>query len=320
MNEFFVSRNSCPCCHSTAGDEFCRIPYTEDPLREYLVSFYSPQGGVELKYLSMQDYVLIDCDNCGLIYQKEIPGDFLMHKLYEEWINSKKVFDLIERTRGIDYFSRLGSEIVRIVKLLGRPPMELQLLDFSMGWGHWCRIARSFGCSVHGTEFSKARINYAKSTGVHVIEHDEIARYRYDFINTESVFEHLPEPRTILSYLKRSLKPHGILKISVPNGWNIKKKLKNWNWSAPKGSPLSLNPVAPLEHVNCFNHSSLRTLARESGLVPIDNGASLKDQLHSLTLKQRAKAALRPYWHRLLALRGQPFGKGNGTYLFFRVD
>jgi hypothetical protein len=38
------------------------------------------------------------------------------------------------------------------------------------------------------------------------------------------------------------------------------------DWSAPKGSKDSLNPVAPLEHINCFNRSSLLRLAAEAGL------------------------------------------------------
>jgi SAM-dependent methyltransferase len=284
-------------------------------MREYLVSFYSQQGGVEFEYLEDQDYILMECGNCGLIYQRDIPNDYLMQKLYEEWIDPQKCFDLYERSRGIQYFDQISSEIVKIVKILGRPPMDLKFLDYGMGWGHWCRIAQSFGCTAHGTEISRAQIDYARSSGVTVIDDTEIADHQYDFINTEQVFEHLPDIRTTLNYLKKSLKPGGILKINVPNGWDIKRRLKVWNWSAPKGNPDSLNSVAPLEHLNCFNHASLLVLARSSGLFSVDtNPTSGK----ALDVKQMAWSKLRPYWHRLKGIRTPPASQG--TYLFFRVS
>ena len=41
------------------------------------------------------------------------------------------------------------------------------------------------------------------------------------------------------------------------------------NWEAPKGSRNSLNPVAPLEHVNCFRATSLTRMASIAGLREI---------------------------------------------------
>lgn len=318
MNKFFVLRRECPCCESTAGSEICRVPYTSDQIRDYLVSFYSRQGGVEFEYLQKQDYVLLECTKCGLIYQSEIPNDFLMRKLYEEWIDPQKSFDINWRKRPIDYFSVLSSEIIRIIRLLDRPPMDLKFLDFSMGWGYWCRIAQSFGCTVHGTEYSQPRIDYARSQGVKVIDHTEIGSHQYDFINTEQVFEHLPEIRSTLTYLKNSLKPNGVLKISVPNGWDIKDRLKTWNWSAPKDNPDSLNPVAPLEHVNCFNHSSLIGFAKGSGLYPINTVAKDSESHRSRNVIETVKAILRPCWHRLKGIRRLRPNKG--TYILFRAS
>ena len=137
MNEYFTSRQQCPGCESANGMELCRIPYTSSTMRDYLISFYSPQGGVEFDYLENQDYVLIECDQCDLIYQSEIPNDFLMHKLYEQWIDPRKCFDLHERHRGIQYFARLSSEIVTVVSMFDRAPIDLKFLDYSIGWGHW---------------------------------------------------------------------------------------------------------------------------------------------------------------------------------------
>lgn len=315
MNEHFTARVVCPCCTSSTVTELRRISYDSDLLQDYLYAFYSPQGFVEPAYLRDQEYILVECNQCGLIYQREIPNDFLMWKLYEEWIDPQKCFELHEKPRGIDYFSHLSREIVGIVRLLQQPPMALKFLDFSMGWGHWCRIAQSFGCTVHGTEFSEARQAYARSQGVEVIDYEEIAANRYDFINTEQVFEHLPEIRQTLAYLASSLKPQGLLKISVPNGWDIKRRLAYWDWRAAKGSQNSLNPVAPLEHINCFNHASLVTLAQQAGLRLVGNQQLVFGQ-QPLGMAGKVKAILRPAWHRLRGIESE--AAAEGTYLLFQ--
>jgi 2-polyprenyl-3-methyl-5-hydroxy-6-metoxy-1,4-benzoquinol methylase len=139
-----------------------------------------------------------------------------------------------------------------------------------MGWGRWCEIAQSFGCRAHGTEFNKICIERASHKGITVVDYADIPKYKYDFINTEQVFEHLPNPLETLLHLKKGLAPDGLLKISVPDGQGIKRRLKTWNWKAPKHSSESLNPVAPLEHLNCFNHDVLAAFALTAGLSIVD--------------------------------------------------
>jgi SAM-dependent methyltransferase len=95
---------------------------------------------------------------------------------------------------------------------------------------------------------------------------DEIPARRFDLINAEQVFEHLPEPLDTLRHLSRGLKPGGLLRIGVPNGTGLKQSLAAWDWTAPKGSARSLNAVAPLEHLNCFTRTSLLVLAETAGL------------------------------------------------------
>lgn len=289
MNQYFISRKACPCCQSDIINELYRERYDQIPISEYLKTFYKNQGNVEFDYLIDQEYILVECQNCGLIYQKEIPNNSLMCKIYEEWIDPQKAFELFELNRNISYFSSLGSEIVQIVRFLNKLPNQLCFLDYSMGWGHWCRIARAYGCCVHGTEYSQSRINYAKKTGINVIDSEDISKYLYDYINVEQVFEHLPEPLQVLSQLIKSMKPNGILKISVPNGREIKNLLNNPDWTTPINLKLSLNPVAPLEHINCFSRESLITLLKKQGLELINIDDSYKGNNMLLKLNFQIK-------------------------------
>lgn len=271
MNERnFINRKICPCCRSIKYTTIYSCGFLESPVKDYLVSFYAPQGGVELKYLENGTYRLNECADCGLVYQEEILSDLLMIKLYEEWLNPEKVFTLYEKNKTINEYCFSLNEILSVIKHFDVTPSKLKLLDFGMGWGSWCRIAMSVDADVYGSELSKVRIEFAKTYGIKIIGWDEIPQHSFDFINTEQVFEHLPHPLETLKHLKRALKKDGIIKISVPNGADIKSRLTLMDWGAEKNSMNSLNPVAPLEHINCFKHRSLIKMANLAGLTAID--------------------------------------------------
>jgi SAM-dependent methyltransferase len=99
-----------------------------------------------------------------------------------------------------------------------------------------------------------------------VITWDDIPKYRFDFINTEQVFEHIPEPLETLRHLIKSLETNGIIKISVPTANDVDRRLKIMDWEAPIDSRNSLDPVTPLEHINYFKRSSIRIRYKSHGI------------------------------------------------------
>jgi predicted SAM-dependent methyltransferase len=107
-------------------------------------------------------------------------------------------------------------------------------------------------CESYGTDLSKKCIEHARSSGIHVISWDDIPDHRFDFINTEQLLERLAEPLDTLRHLKSAMKEGGIIKISVPTARNIDERLKRMDWKSHRKSSYSLNPVAPMEHINCF--------------------------------------------------------------------
>ena len=70
---WFDERKSCTGCVSEEITTRYRAPYSGQPIKKYLIDFYSPQGGVEFEYLKDEEYVLCDCGSCGMIFQKNIP-------------------------------------------------------------------------------------------------------------------------------------------------------------------------------------------------------------------------------------------------------
>ncbi len=305
----FYQREACPCCLSGEFKVLCDLPYTDPPIRDYLDAFYSAQGGVEFDCLEGGRYILNECGDCGLIYQKEAPDEHLSTRLYEHWIDPEIVFRTVEIKRDVLYFERMAKEIANVIRFFNVPPGRLEFLDFGMGWGHWCRVAKGFGCNARGMEISNARIEYARASGVEVIRRADLKRRAFDFINTEHVFEHLDAPLEVLMELKGALKPGGVIKINAPNGADIKRRLGIWDWTLPDRHRNSLNPVAPLEHLNCFNHAALCKMAAKAGLAPV----RLPDRRPLLLIRSKVKSLLRPLYYFLVGA-----GLSKNTCVFLR--
>ena len=243
-----------------------RCPFTEPPIRDYLEDFYSPQGKVQFEYLEGATYFLNECETCGLIFQKEVPNDVLMGILYETWIDPEKAFLSHQEQNGLHRCSSYAQEIMQIIAYLGKKPSSLYVLDFGMGWGQWAIMAKAFGCNSYGSELSEERRRCAQAGGIVVLSWDEIPQHQFDFINTEQVFEHLPDPLGTLMHLAKAVGPGGVLKISVPTANDIARRLRIMDWRAPRGTRNSLNAVAPLEHINCFRRKSLIKMAALAGM------------------------------------------------------
>lgn len=266
----FLSRDHCPACGSSDFEIVADSPYLEPPVRDYLISFYSLQGESELVGFEGVRYTLQDCRECGLVYQRYAPADWLSQRLYEEWISPDKAREVYDSTHGVQYSMWLAADLCRVIGFLNLRPGAIKCLDFGMGWGRWCLFAKAFGLDVYGLEISSARLASAAANGIRTLTWSDIGQHRFELIRAEQVLEHLPDPLSTLEQLTASLAPNGILEIGVPDGKDIRTRIKIWNWQALKGSPESLNAVAPLEHLNCFGPASLDRLAREAGLERVD--------------------------------------------------
>lgn len=269
MRKYIVERRLCPCCRSEENKTLQKLGYTESPMKDHLEAYYAPIGGIEFDYLKDSDYILKECLDCGLIYQKEIPNSFLMGKLYEQWIDPAKVAEHYKQKHGADYFFWVSREMANLMKHFNASPSQLKFFDFAMGWGNWCLIAKGFGCEVYGAELSRTRVDNAESCGINVIGWEEIPDCKFNVINAEQVFEHLADPLETLLHLKKALKPGGVIRINVPQGAEIKTKIKKWNWRNVHATDDAFIPVAPLQHINCYTYDVLLNLGKKAGLKAV---------------------------------------------------
>lgn len=264
-NHYFNYRDRCPACESESFKTIYSIPYDSDSLNHYLKEFYEPQGYYDPELLKTAQFELKECQLCELVFQSNVPNDFLLTELYDKWIDPDMAL-LRDRNLPLSYRIQRIEEVITILNHLEKSSNQCDVLDFGMGWGSLCLQFKAMGANVFGTELSEKRIANAKKLGIPVIHFDE-DRQLFDFINTDDVFEHLTNPLEVLHLLKEKLKPNGIIKISVPNGDVAKHSLRKMNWYAPRGHQDNLNAVSPLEHLNCFTHRSLVKMAMAAGLI-----------------------------------------------------
>lgn len=204
--EYFTMREVCPACTGRDAQQLYACRFTDPPISTYLQDFYSVQGGIEFEYLQDVEYILDECKSCGLIFQRFIPNDFLMKKLYEEWIDPETALQARYKARGVEYYARLSKEIEMVIRSLSKKGSGLDVFDFGMGWGNWCLMAKAYGCVPFGTELSQSRIEHARELGITVVSWDDIPKHQFDFINTEQVFEHIATPLETLRHLSKALK------------------------------------------------------------------------------------------------------------------
>jgi len=272
-----------------------------------LLDYYKKLGpGIELEFLEGSEYVLDECKSCGLVYQNQVPDGFLLNKLYDEWIDPEIWHEKYRKRRRAPYFLWLAQETTRVLEYLDKPPASVSFLDFGMGWGNWCMIAKGFGCDVHGTELADTRMDNARELGVKPVPWKDLGKHKFDFINAEQVFEHLTEPLETLEYLKGALKPGGVIRINVPSGWDIKRRLDIWDWQLQSDDPDALSMlVAPLQHVNCFNYHALSTMGKAAGLRVVEHVSQTAKQPEK-SFSARLKSAIKPVYFAIRPAKIRP--------------
>lgn len=299
-----VKRKSCPTCD--AGMDSQRIlydvPYCDADLTAFLSHYYSSKFNADL--FSDCRFTVLKCARCSLAYQKWVPSEEFIYTLYNDWLSSGRSPTPFSWTPDTVRYSRDAHELIMVSKMLQRPLSEITFLDYGMGWGKFCMTAMMMGCRTFGYDVALDRVEYGKQLGIKSVEIEQIPTLAADYISTEQVFEHLSEPYEVIEVLASALKIGGVLKISVPFAKDLSSRLRHPDWNARKYTRNSLNPIHPLEHVNCFTANSLKSLGQRVGLEVAK--VDWTSQYRFLTVggvnwrqpREVARALLRPFYRR----------------------
>lgn len=253
----FEIRELCPGCGASGHDILISLPFTDNRIASFLRGYYSNR--LEVTQLDNGKYELARCLHCNFVWQRHILDSRGMASLYEVWIDPEA--SLHKRTASTtNLYLSYAREAYIISKLVNKRPGEISVLDFGMGWGFWATMAQAFSYNVLGQEISDKRLDFARSRGIKTItDLKEIPDDSLDYVHTEQVIEHLPDPAGTLEDMARVVRPKGYLYIAVPDRTQALKALAQGTWTPSKDS------VQPLEHINCFNHKSLINFAALHG-------------------------------------------------------
>jgi SAM-dependent methyltransferase len=287
------ARTVCPACLSASLMRVYEESFSSEGIQNYLRTHYEGNASHTADDCL---YVLTRCEHCGLNFQKYIPDDNFLGEIYNQWVPGTD-FEREHRNYSLEEYRYLAEQVQFVIQHLGRPPGELHMLDFGFGWAHWSRMAMAYGCRVSGVELSQERAEHGRSVGIQVVPLDALPDRTFHFIHTEQVFEHLAEPRAVLDRLVAALAPGGLIKISVPDAVASLKKIQRGE-SFGSLSVKDKMPIAPLEHINAFDHASLVAFGKAAGLQPVRpsffrlyNAAS-----GLLQLKNLARVVARPVY------------------------
>ncbi len=255
-----TTRNFCPICKETKFNEIYSLPYNSRTMVRFLEEYYKKL--IDISKLENYQYKLLECKNCNLIFQKEIPNDNFSHQLYENYID-KEIS--LEKKNNYEkkFHKKLNYEINLIKNLFKKKNEEISILDFGAGWGFWLNFLKKKNFDVYAFEISESRINFLKKNHIKVISNIENTVYKYDFIYSEETFEHLSHPKETLISLSKILKENGFILLRFPSSFLFKSKLSK------KYKPCE-DCAHPLEHINLLKKKSFENMIEGSDLKIIN--------------------------------------------------
>ena len=78
-------RSFCPACKKNKNKVIFSLPYDSRVMIDFLSSYY--KGTIDVEKLNKHHYKLLECENCNLIFQEQIPNEKFSQELYEKYIH-----------------------------------------------------------------------------------------------------------------------------------------------------------------------------------------------------------------------------------------
>jgi SAM-dependent methyltransferase len=196
----------CPLCGGREFSEFLRAP---DP-------HYGNPG----------TFPVARCADCGLNFLNPQPTAAYLATAYPEDYYAYHVkVPTTPRERLVKKTKRVLRTLLYFHVNVTADPLFAKpgtMLDLGCGSGWFLAEMRDKGWRVHGVEpgLDAARLGreiYALDIFAGTIEEANYPTFTFDYVRSNHSFEHLNNPRQVLSEIRRVLKPNGKLLIGVPN-------------------------------------------------------------------------------------------------------
>ncbi|MBI3881376.1 MAG: class I SAM-dependent methyltransferase [Verrucomicrobia bacterium] len=253
-----IERTRCP-ISGEPGEVIFSRPYSLPALHAF-----AGRAGVAEK-LTGKSYEVRFCPASGLHFQTWVMDETELAGLYSPPVD--EFFFLGEiGTQKLHWFAHMTEEILVMRQMVaGKIPV---VLDFGCNWGKWASMALAHGCEVYGVDVNRDAAAFCAARGIKMISFEQMRAMRFDFINVDQVMEHLSDPLGVAQALAGALKPGGFMKLGTPDNPRLPRLLRAAQASGDRAvlDVKTIDSLAPLEHVNLFNHAALRLLGERVGL------------------------------------------------------
>lgn len=219
---------------------------------EYVDCNLCGQDNTELLF-SKNEFQIVRCCNCSLVYVNPRPDEKKIRELYEEHYFKGAEEEVLLESNLQQY--RFKEQLKR----LERYKKNGKVLDIGCGAGYFLEVAKSNGWEPWGIEPSKFAAEEAKKKMENIfngsIDEAEYSDNFFDLITMWQVLEHLNDPFIILKRLYRMLKKDRLLVVEVPDFNCLESKRLKERWSQ----------IHPPLHLYYFTSLTLSNLLKKAG-------------------------------------------------------
>lgn len=221
-------------------------------------------------------YQLFRCNACSHLW---IDGTASADASYDAMYYGASTQQPDKHTGYADYLGTIDRRIKsfrnrmdQIERLIGHRGDHL---DFGCAVGACVKAAKDTGWNSIGYEQSSWAAEYGRQTfGIQIVDgsmpsEEYFLSGSFDVVTLWDVIEHVDEPRSVLDFVTRVLKPGGLLAMNTVNASSVGAQFAGRSW----------RHLEPPYHLQYFTRSSLRQLVVNSGFDIIQssvNGVMLK--------------------------------------------
>jgi 2-polyprenyl-3-methyl-5-hydroxy-6-metoxy-1,4-benzoquinol methylase len=286
----FSERRRCINCGSAHLIELSRGKFTDQPLIGFIEA--DPWGESPIPYLQNAEWILNQCSGCEQVFHKRILTDEWNEKRFSTWMSAEAIHEFEVRAsvtlsfaaRKFESARQHVAHILRIEKLtrsIRKSDDPVRLLDFGCGWGEFLIACKLFGFEACGVDRATPRIDGAIAPIFTSLD-DLRNRPVFHTITLFEVLEHLDDPASILKQLSRILARGGLLVLETPDCANVTDIRSRQDYLK----------VHPLDHINAFTHTTLKSIAKRHGFDAISRVAAHVTADRKRAIKTEAKHLL----------------------------
>jgi len=213
---------------------------------------------------SRETWNIVRCRQCGLIYVNPRVG---VSSLREFYCFENPADQTLVQEWFVDGADLQAPTWRRFLRIIHRYQPTGRLLDVGCGGGGFLVEARNLGYQVTGQDISPYFLDYCRSQHGLTVYGEELEALEsmpggFDCVTAFDVIEHHPDPKQMLTEIRRLLRPGGLAVVSTHDIGNLFARLYGVNW----------RHIHPVGHITYFTQTTLAKMLSATGFQVIHRG------------------------------------------------